>query len=205
MQTEIGAGGLADNVVGLACVIEDWLWEGSALVPPAWSHHGGLPGPPCNSLWKGGSSCPMSVVCIQAQLACQTEWLGQLAPRAFLPGRQVPSLVDTRMQPCAQAGQGVMAGRESGKGEWESEQSGLLLSGLRCSWGMDWLSIGKGTPKKNGGYGKICGPHAHTCLHVQMCTLTQVAHGCSEAQGSREEVSEMSACVYHVHCSGLGA
>ena len=92
-------------------------------------------------------------------------------------------------------------GRESGS---QSSQ-GSYSPASGASWGMDWLSIGKGTPKKNGGYGKICGPHAHTCLHVQMCTLTQVAHGCSEAQGSREEVSEMSACVYHVHCSGLGA
>lgn len=120
-------------MVGLACVMEDWLWESSALVPPAWSHHGGMPGPPCNSLWKGGSSCPN--VCIQAQLACQTEWLGQLALRAFLLGCQVPSIIDTRMQPCGQAGQGVMARRALGKGEWESEQSWLLLSSLQCQLG----------------------------------------------------------------------
>lgn len=167
MQTEIGAGGLADNVVGLACVIEDWLWEGGALVPPAWSHHGGLPGPPCNSLWKGGSSCPMSVVCIQAQLACQTEWLGQLAPRAFLPGRQVPSLVDTRMQPCAQAGQGVMAGRESGKGEWESEQSGLLLSGLRCQLGNGLAFYWQGHTKEEWGIRQDLWT---TCTYMLACT-----------------------------------
>lgn len=38
----------------------------------------------------------MSVACIQAQLACQKEWLGQLALRAFLLVRQVPSFIDTR-------------------------------------------------------------------------------------------------------------
>lgn len=41
----------------------------------------------------------MSVACIQAQLTCQTEWLGQLALRTFLLVRQVSSFIDTRTQP----------------------------------------------------------------------------------------------------------
>lgn len=76
----------------------------------------------------------MSVACIQAQLTCQTEWLGQLALRTFLLVRQVSSFIDTRTQPLAQARQGVMVGRDLGKGS----AVGFLLSSLRCQLAFYW-------------------------------------------------------------------
>lgn len=70
-----------------------------------------------------------------------------------------------------------------------------------------WVGVSKRLGELSWGYkdqyGEICGPLAHTCLHVQMCPLTQVAHGRSdtnvrEARGSREEASEC-VHVHHVH------
>lgn len=92
---------------------------------------------------------------------------GTVGPEGLSSRTQVPSLVDTRMQPCAQAGQGVMAGRESGKGEWESEQSGLLLSGLRCQLGNGLAFYWQGHTKEEWGIRQDLWT---TCTYMLACT-----------------------------------
>lgn len=93
----------------------------------------------------------MPVAYVQAQLACQIEWLGQLILRAILlsstPGFPGAQTQGHSLRTWAR--QGVTTGRAPGKGEPESGQWVSLVTRQRASRGTDWLSIGRGTSKLN--------------------------------------------------------